>query len=495
MADEPSTPSPSSRAGASTSGNGASAAENDHGRFTKALRLGLPARKRTSQAPPADQPPPSEVDADRSPSDAEKSPSSLYHRLTAFETVLVAGGLTLFVLLLYSMWGFISPPLLALAGGLLLWPLREHHSVRALMVSGGFLLLLWLLAEMSAILIPFGGVYVLAYLFDPFVSYLRERFDISRRLSALILSTLVTGMLVLFIVLLVPRLAGQIEVLVQRLLTTIGDLRTWVTTTPLLNDLESAGILSREELVEQINALLQDQSGRVASGLPVIIQGLADSLDSFLGAVTIIAILPVVFFYTLKDYPFITRRLIELFPTHGGQRDYLINASHIVGNYLRGQLLVCAIAGFNVSFFLSPLVFDVPLWLLIGLLAGIANLIPNLGAILTNILAVTITIVFSGGAWLSDTIAVLAVLTGQGLLEQSILTPNIMSHQVGLHPVLVILSLLVFGYFMGIFGLLIAVPATAVIMTIYKTYRQRLTLDLSSFGMPASDPDVQRSEP
>jgi predicted PurR-regulated permease PerM len=419
---------------------------------------------------------------------------ALYQRLTAFETVLVAGGVVVFVLLLYGMWGsFINPPLLGLAGALLLWPLREHRTVRALMVSGGFLLLLWFLAKLSTILIPFAVVYVMAYLFDPFVGYLRRRLGVSRRFSSLLISAVASGALVLVMVLVVPRLAGQVEVLLHRLLDGVGNVRTWVENTPVLTGLESTGLVSRQQLLDQLNRLLESQSGRLASDLPVVIQGLAGSLDSLLGAVTIIAIMPVILFYTLKDYPFITRRLMELFPTLGGRRDYLINASRIVGSYLRGQLLVCAIAGFNVSLLLSPLAFDVPLWLLIGLIAGIANLIPNLGAILSMVVAVAITTIF-GDPWLLDTIAVVAVLIGQGLLEQSVLTPNIMSHQVGLHPVLIILSLLVFGSFMGVFGALIAVPATALIMTTYKAYRREFTLDLSSYGMPASDPETQRRE-
>lgn len=483
----------SRQANAPAQGDGASPSSSEEQRFlSMALRLGLPGKSREGRphrAAGAQPPPGSGADRGGAPV-PDQLP--LYNRLTAFETVLVAGGVVLFLLLLYGMWGFLNPPLLALAGGLLLWPLREHRTVRALMISGGFLLLLWLLADLSAILLPFGVVYVLAYLFDPFVTYLQQRFDVSRGLSSLLISAVLVGGLVLFVVLLVPRLVGQVEVLVQRLLTGVGDLRTWVATTPLLDDFENVGFLNRKQIVEQINGLLQVQSGRLASGLPVVIQGLADSLDSLLGAITILAITPVVLFYTLKDYPFITRRLAELFPTLGGQRDYLVNASQIVGSYLRGQLVICAVAGFNVSLFLSPLVFDVPLWLLIGLLAGIANLIPNIGAILTMIVAATITLIL--GDPVLDTLAAVAVLMGQGLLEQSVLTPKIMSHQVGLHPVLIILSLLVFGYFMGAFGLLIAVPTTALLMTIYKTYRQDLTLDLSTYGTPASDPKVQRRE-
>jgi hypothetical protein len=78
------------------------------------------------------------------------------------------------------------------------------------------------------------------------------------------------------------------------------------------------------------------------------------------------------------------------------------------------------------------------------------------------------------------------VLLGQALLEQSILTPNILSHHVGLHPLLILLSLFVFGYFLGIFGLLIAVPATALLMTFYEAYRNGMAMDLSDMERPPS---------
>jgi predicted PurR-regulated permease PerM len=70
------------------------------------------------------------------------------------------------------------------------------------------------------------------------------------------------------------------------------------------------------------------------------------------------------------------------------------------------------------------------------------------------------------------------VLLAQSLLEQAVLTPNIMSQQVGLHPVLIILSLFVFGALMGFVGLLLAVPATAILLAFYTTWRDdRTALD------------------
>jgi predicted PurR-regulated permease PerM len=87
------------------------------------------------------------------------------------------------------------------------------------------------------------------------------------------------------------------------------------------------------------------------------------------------------------------------------------------------------------------------------------------------------------GSWVKA-IVVIAVLLGESFLEQSVLTPNILSYQVGLHPLLVLFSLLVFGTLLGIFGLLIAVPLTAILLTVYRAYREEFTLDLSEYGTP-----------
>jgi predicted PurR-regulated permease PerM len=81
-------------------------------------------------------------------------------------------------------------------------------------------------------------------------------------------------------------------------------------------------------------------------------------------------------------------------------------------------------------------------------------------------------------------LVVVIVLMAQAFLEQSVLTPNILGYQVGMHPVLVLFSLLIFGAFLGLFGLLIAVPATAILVTGYKAYREELTLELGDYASP-----------
>lgn len=402
-------------------------------------------------------------------------------RLTAFQTTLMAGGVVLFLVLLYEMREFLNPPIVAGAAAVMLWPLRSYQTVRAILITALLLVLLWFLDELAAIVLPFATVYLLAFLFDPLVTLLNQRYRIPRWVSSMVVTVLLVGLFALFVFLLVPSLVSQFEILFRRLVGAMGQLREWLQTTTMLDNLGAVGI-DKQVVVDNLEQFLQEQATAVATGIPMAVQRVMSSLGAVLAAIAIISVLPVVHYYTLKDYPFIKRRLFELFPTFGGRRDYLIEAGSIVGNYLRGQLLICAIAGFNMS--VALILFDIPFALLIGIVGGLLNLIPNMGIIITNVLGITIGLIF-GDPWYWDVIIIVSVLFAQSLLEQTVLTPNIMSHSVGIHPVLVILSLFVFGYFMGWIGLLIAVPVTALIMTVYKTYRDRIQFELSDTPSPS----------
>lgn len=396
-------------------------------------------------------------------------------RLTPFRTVLLAGGVLLFLGMLYQMGeDFIGPPLIAFAGAVLLWPLRKIPAVRVLLVAGAIILFLWALNDLAVILMPFAVVYLFAYLFDPLVTMLHDRFGIRRAFSSLAVTAALIGIFASFIFLVVPTLLTQFEELFLRLTDTMDDFRAWLQSATLLDNLERVGI-DREQIARDLTNFLQEQATNLATRIPAVLQSVLMQIGTVLGAVALVAVLPVVHYYLLKDFPPIKRRIVELFPTLGGRRDYLFRTGEIVGNYLRGQLIICAIAGFNVSVVLTLL--DVPFALVIGVLGGILNLIPNIGIIVTNIIGIGIGL-FLGDPWYVDALKIVAVLMGQSILESTVLVPNIMSKKMGLHPVLIILSLFIFAHFMGWLGLVIAVPVTALIMAAYKTYRDHIRFEL-----------------
>lgn len=384
-------------------------------------------------------------------------------------------------LLLYE-GASLSPLVVAGAGIILLWPYRENKSIRGILVAGGFILALWIIGILGGVLTPFAIVFLLAYLLNPAVTWAHEKWNLKRWISSLILTLVFVGVLVLFALLIVPSLAGQLESLASSLIELISGVPQWISDAEILNSLENAGLIQREALTQQLSTFLPNQISTLAAGIPSAAASLTRSVGTLFGLLTTVALIPILLFYILKDYQEIRGALIELFPRVRGNRTYLTHTSKVVGNYLRGQLTISALGAIIVT--IPLLIFKVPFALVIGILAGLLNMIPNLGAIMTYIIGGLLMLAFGT---IGDFILVMGVLVGQSFLEQSVLTPNIMGQSVGLHPVLIIFSLFVFSAFFGFLGLLIAVPATALLIGLYKAHKEELVMDLESESESAPD--------
>lgn len=413
------------------------------------------------------------------PADEKDREPVAWSRGVVFQGLLVFGGLVVLFLLAVELREVVGPLVLAAAGGILMWPLRTYRPVQAMLLAGGLLMLVWLVSVVGTVLLPFGVVYLLAYLLDPAVSAAKRRWDVPRWAPSLALTLVVVGALVAAVVILLPNIIGKIEVLAEGLLGSLTGVQDWILNSRLVSYLDEAGFVERDDLQAQLTSVLPGQVGSLVAQIPATLQAITQSVSTIIALVTTVTLVPVLLFYTLRDFPTIEENLVGLFPKVRGDRDYLTKVGHIVGSYLRGQLTISAIAAFNVALFLTIL--GTPFPLLIGLIAGLLNLIPNVGIILTNVIGVIIALIFGTPI---DALFVVIVLFGQQILEATILAPNIMSQQVGLHPVLVILSLLVFGATMGFFGLLVAVPLTALLVTFYTTYREQMTLELMDENVP-----------
>jgi predicted PurR-regulated permease PerM len=400
-----------------------------------------------------------------------------FTRTVVFQGALLLGGLVAFFFLLIELHEVMNPLLLAAAAAVLVWPMREHSVAHSILLAGGLVLLWWLLMVTGEVLLPFAVVYLLAYLLDPAVSAAHRRWNVPRWASSLALTLVAVGALVAVLVFLVPNVVVRVEELVAGLLASLSNAQTWIMESRLVAYLDESNLIAREDLEARLTSVLPEQIGGLIAQIPDALEALTRSVSAIITLIVTVTLIPVLLFYILRDFPTIERNLIGLFPKVDGDRRYLQEVGHIVGSYLRGQIAISSIAAFNVFVFLT--IFGAPFPLLIGLLAGALNLIPNVGVIITNVIGVGIALIFGTPV---DALVVVLVLFGQQILEATILSPNIMSHQVGLHPVLVILSLLLFGATMGFFGLLIAVPLTALLVTFYKSYREEMTLDLSDYA-------------
>jgi predicted PurR-regulated permease PerM len=177
------------------------------------------------------------------------------------------------------------------------------------------------------------------------------------------------------------------------------------------------------------------------------------------GVVTIL----ILTFYMLVESDTIFRRFVRLFPVEQRLRVATVSSdiSVKVSAWLGGQLLLGAIIGTTATIGLWLL--GVPYFFVLGLLAGVGELIPMVGPILSAIPAIVVALTVSPGMALG----VGAFFLAQQQFENHLLVPKLMERQVGVSAVTVIIALLVGGSLLGIVGALLAVPTAAVLQVIF----------------------------
>ncbi|MBE0475792.1 MAG: AI-2E family transporter [Coriobacteriia bacterium] len=184
----------------------------------------------------------------------------------------------------------------------------------------------------------------------------------------------------------------------------------------------------------------------------------------------------VVGFFLLRDLPSMREELLNLFGKRRrveAQTVY-VRVITVLGGYLRGQLIIASIVGVLTT--LGLWIVGVPYALVIGIVAGVFNIIPYFGPIVGGVLAaISSGFAIAAGAspWLLFWAVVVVFVVQQ--LESTFLAPRIMSEQVDLHPVLVIFSLLVGGTLFGFVGLLLAIPVAAVAKGLFVYYFEKHT--------------------
>lgn len=197
----------------------------------------------------------------------------------------------------------------------------------------------------------------------------------------------------------------------------------------------------------------------------IILLWVEDALEAMVGAARHlfkILLAPVISFYILKDLDLIKEKAVLAVPPAWREEitGLLKEIDQVLGSFVKGYFLVAAVVGGMTVVAMALLGVDFPLML--GLVSGVAELIPYFGPVIGAVPAVALAVLVS--KWLALKVAVAFLIIHQ--IEGNIISPKIMGDKVGLHPLAVILSLLAGGELYGLAGMLLAVPAVAVLRVI-----------------------------
>ena len=321
-------------------------------------------------------------------------------------------------------------------------------------------LLLWLLAP---VLTPFIVAAVLAYALHPAVEMLAAR-RVPRIVAVVVIEVLAIAALLALLLLLVPIIAKELPLLREQIPLLAdqlnGRLSPWLAQFGIVVSLDSASI--KAFVAKLLDANLEDWIGTALSSARIG----GSLLLAFVGNAVL---MPVVLFYLLIDWPHLVGRVQGLVPPRlrAGVQGFLDECDGVLGQYLRGQLMVMGVLAVYYSVALALAGFD--LALPVGVFSGLAVFIPYLGFGLGLGLAL-LAGALQFASWYG--VIAVAVIYGIGQLGESLfLTPRLVGERIGLNPLAVIFALLAFGHLFGFVGVLIALPVSALILVALRRAR------------------------
>ncbi|MGQ7817706.1 AI-2E family transporter [Metapseudomonas furukawaii] len=348
---------------------------------------------------------------------------------------------------------------------------------------GGFLLLGWLLYQLHPVLSPFLVGMLLAYLGDPLVDRL-ERLGLSRTWGVVLVFGLFALILLAMLLVLVPMLGRQLF----RLYEVAPQMLDWLQQTALPWVQGRLGLAGEFWRFDRLKAVLSGHLGQttdIAGSLLASVTASGLALLAWLGNLVLI---PVVGFYLLRDWDLMVSKLRGLLPR--SRESYVVGlvgeCHEVLGAFLRGQLLVMLALG--MIYAVGLMLVGLDLGLLIGLLAGLASIVPYMGFVVGFGAAVVAALFQFGGVEFYPLIGVVAVFTAGQLLEGMLLTPLLVGDRIGLHPVAVIFAILAGGQLFGFTGVLLALPVAAIIMVLLRHAHDFYKLS-DLYGKSSSGPD------
>ncbi|NER63885.1 AI-2E family transporter [Pseudomonas sp. MAFF212427] len=319
-----------------------------------------------------------------------------------------------------------------------------------------------LLYFLHGILSPFLVGILLAYLADPLVDRL-ERAGLSRTWGVVAVFALFSLIFLAMLLVLIPMLAKQLV----RLYELAPQMLDWLQHVALPWVQARLGLADGFWKFDKIKAAISEHMGQTTDIVGIVLSQATASGLALMGWLANLVLIPVVGFYLLRDWDLMMAKLRRLLPRQREEQVVTLagECHEVLGAFVRGQLLVMLALG--VIYAAGLMLVGLELGLLIGILAGLAAIVPYMGFII-GIGAALVAGMFQFGGDLYPMLGIVAVFMIGQALEGMVLTPMLVGDRIGLHPVAVIFAILAGGELFGFTGVLLALPVAAVIMVLLR---------------------------
>jgi predicted PurR-regulated permease PerM len=337
--------------------------------------------------------------------------------------------------------------------------------LRFIMLALALYVLYWFIRLTGDVWIALTVSYLIAYLLDPFVSWIEAR---TNRVVGMIVLFFNLLLFVGFIGLLGVQIGNQFSAIFLQLPSLLETAQDIPYRLARLIDPRFGTTFEQVYVTLQglLGGLLNDFLPRLESSRGGSSEGIIQTLVRLGGGGAQVGIIFVLSLYFIYNFDRYTRSFIRAFPhRHRPMIEELTTtAGHSVGSYVRGQILISVIVGFLT--FIGLTFVGVPLALALGVLTGICNLIPYLGPIIAAV--PTAIIAFTEGN--TQVIGAMITLLVVNQIDANVISPMVMSQTSEVDPVTVIVAILLGIAFFGLLGAVIAVPLAAFLKVLYTNY-------------------------
>lgn len=324
----------------------------------------------------------------------------------------------------------------------------------------------YIVLSVKDILTPFLIALFIAYLINPFISFIQNKLKLQKRGYAVSIGITITLLISVAIFIISTPIINQEIHKASELLKDYADYIP-----PIPNELQEQinTFVNSNQIINYIN------SGAISdyiSGITPLLKTLFTESIHLLFSIFNLFLFFLYLIFILKGYPKLSSSWTSWIPIKYRESAQLISNDLNEGmrSYFRGQLLIAIIVG--VLFCIGFSIINLPLAILLGVFIGILNLVPYLqiiGLIPAFILSILHSIEMNQNLWVSIGATTLVFVIVQ-IIQESILIPKIMNKVTGLHPAIILLSLSIWASLLGITGLIIALPITSLLISYYKRF-------------------------
>lgn len=341
-----------------------------------------------------------------------------------------------------------------------------------------------LINYLGSVLLPFAAAWLLAYLLYPMVKFVQYRLHVRSRVLSIIV-TLITVIAALTGIawLVIPSVIEQF----QRLSELFA---TYIQTTAKIDSIPEAVSQWTQQHRQELEDFMRSErfAESIKSALPQMFSVVGQTASIIISiAASLITLLYM--FFILMDYEYLTENWIKIFPKKNRPfwSELAKDAERELSNYIRGQGIIAFIMG--VLFCIGFTIIDFPMAIGLGILIGVLDLVPYLhtfALIPTALLALLKAVDTGQNFWIvfATAFAVFAIVQ---VIIDLVVTPYVMGKAMRLNPAILLLSLSVWGALLGFIGLIIALPATTLLIAYYQRYITRENEEINAESENSSE--------